>query len=276
MTDESDQSYPTTIDTLLDNALGPLGYYGAFTANIHTDTRDRRPVGGDRRAPRSRAAFRSSRRGRCSRGSTVATRRRSATCRSPATCSASRSTRRPARTGSRRCCPRRAASGATLTALTRNSTTVPFTTVTRKGIDYVVFDGASGTYSATYTADTTPPVISALTAIAHDRRCDDHVDDRRAGRLEGHVRHGTGFADDGAHRQRARDRALADDHRAHAGRDVLLPGQLDRRVRRTRRPRRPRAASFTVPAFVKTDTTRGRLQRGHARTVSRRDAERRR
>ena len=38
MTDESDQSYPFTPNTLLDNALGPLGYYGAFTANMHTDS----------------------------------------------------------------------------------------------------------------------------------------------------------------------------------------------------------------------------------------------
>ena len=37
MTDESDQSYPFTIDTLLDRALGPQGYYGAFVANMHTD-----------------------------------------------------------------------------------------------------------------------------------------------------------------------------------------------------------------------------------------------
>ena len=37
MTDESGQTYPFTIDTLLDRALGSTGYYGAFTANIHTD-----------------------------------------------------------------------------------------------------------------------------------------------------------------------------------------------------------------------------------------------
>jgi len=37
MTDESGQSYPFTPNTLLDNALGPLGYYGAFTVNLHTD-----------------------------------------------------------------------------------------------------------------------------------------------------------------------------------------------------------------------------------------------
>ena len=38
MTDESGQSYPYTVDTLLDGALGAEGYYGAFVANMHTDT----------------------------------------------------------------------------------------------------------------------------------------------------------------------------------------------------------------------------------------------
>ena len=37
MTDESGQSYPYTVDSLLDRALGPKGYYGAFVANMHTD-----------------------------------------------------------------------------------------------------------------------------------------------------------------------------------------------------------------------------------------------
>ena len=36
LTDESQQQYPTTIDTLLDNAL-TKGYYGTFVANFHTD-----------------------------------------------------------------------------------------------------------------------------------------------------------------------------------------------------------------------------------------------
>jgi Domain of unknown function (DUF4082)/Bacterial Ig-like domain len=40
MTDESGQSYPATVNTLLDRALGPLGYYGIFTANMHTDLVD--------------------------------------------------------------------------------------------------------------------------------------------------------------------------------------------------------------------------------------------
>ncbi|MFI5088964.1 MAG: DUF4082 domain-containing protein [Terriglobales bacterium] len=37
MTDESGQSYPLHINTLLDNALSGSGYYGVFTANMHND-----------------------------------------------------------------------------------------------------------------------------------------------------------------------------------------------------------------------------------------------
>jgi fibronectin type 3 domain-containing protein len=37
MTDESGQAFPATVDALLDNAVGPNGYYGAFGANMHTD-----------------------------------------------------------------------------------------------------------------------------------------------------------------------------------------------------------------------------------------------
>ena len=37
MTDESGQSFPATVDALLDGAVGPNGFYGAFGANMHTD-----------------------------------------------------------------------------------------------------------------------------------------------------------------------------------------------------------------------------------------------
>ena len=37
MTDESNQTYPMTVNSLLDKAIGAEGYYGAFTANMHTD-----------------------------------------------------------------------------------------------------------------------------------------------------------------------------------------------------------------------------------------------
>jgi hypothetical protein len=37
LTDESTTSFPASIASLLDNALGAQGYYGAFGANVHTD-----------------------------------------------------------------------------------------------------------------------------------------------------------------------------------------------------------------------------------------------
>ena len=37
ITDESDMNIPAHIAALLDRALGPQGYYGAFTMNMHTD-----------------------------------------------------------------------------------------------------------------------------------------------------------------------------------------------------------------------------------------------
>ena len=37
MTDESGQTYPKTVDALLDGALGPQEYYGTYVANMHTD-----------------------------------------------------------------------------------------------------------------------------------------------------------------------------------------------------------------------------------------------
>lgn len=37
MTDESNQTYPFTVDTLLSNALGSPEYYGVFTVNMHND-----------------------------------------------------------------------------------------------------------------------------------------------------------------------------------------------------------------------------------------------
>ncbi|MGZ5398988.1 MAG: DUF4082 domain-containing protein [Nocardioides sp.] len=44
MTDESGQSYPSTAVALLENALGPKGYYGTFVTNIHTDNASSEPI----------------------------------------------------------------------------------------------------------------------------------------------------------------------------------------------------------------------------------------
>ena len=44
MTDESGQTYPMTPNTLIANALGPAGYYGVLTANMHTDASSSQPL----------------------------------------------------------------------------------------------------------------------------------------------------------------------------------------------------------------------------------------
>ena len=38
MTDETEMDYTNFCNTVLDKALGPEGYYGVFTANMHTDS----------------------------------------------------------------------------------------------------------------------------------------------------------------------------------------------------------------------------------------------
>ncbi|HSA52168.1 MAG TPA: DUF4082 domain-containing protein [Yinghuangia sp.] len=54
--------------------------------------------------------------------------------------------------------------GTTLTGLTREGAPVPFAEETVKGIEYAVFRGVSGGYTATYTAPAAPPQVQVLAA----------------------------------------------------------------------------------------------------------------
>ena len=49
MDDEASQAYPATVNALLDAAVGAKGYYGVFTANMHTDQVDVGRLRRDRR-----------------------------------------------------------------------------------------------------------------------------------------------------------------------------------------------------------------------------------
>src|SRR4029077_8655704 len=116
-------------NTLLDNALGPLGYYGAFTANIHTDSAQ----------PAQWAAIVSAAQ---SRGVPLVSARQMLTWIDGRNASSFGNVSfadnvlgftlnaGAGANGLQAMLPAKSASGATLTALTRNSTTVPFTTVT--------------------------------------------------------------------------------------------------------------------------------------------------
>ncbi len=163
MTDESGQSYPFTIDTLLDRALGPEGYYGAFCANMHTDSS---PHAGSDAIVGSALA----------RGVPVVSGRQMLVWldgRNASTYSALDWTGSTlsftvsvgvGANNLRGMVPATAAAG-TLESLTRNAAPVVFITETIKGIEYAIFDAQPGNYAATYAPDTTPPVITSLAAV---------------------------------------------------------------------------------------------------------------
>ena len=163
MTDESGQTYPFTVDEMLDHALGPDGYYGVFTANMHTDEG---PSSGadavvaaaqERDVPvvsarqmltwldgRNQSTFDSVKWEGDALSFTI----------SPGT----------GATGLRAMVPVDAAVGP-LQTVYRNGTPVATTDETIKGVEYAFFDAEAGSYSAAY-VDEAAPVISDLNVAA--------------------------------------------------------------------------------------------------------------
>ena len=163
LTDESEIDIDRHIQVLLDGALGSDGYYGVFTANMHTDDDDN--PGADaiieeaqaRGVPvvsavqmldwldgRNDSSF-----GDLSYDGTQLRF-------SVAPGSGAR--------GLEAMIPVTAGTG-DLSQLTRNGTRVPVTRRTVKGVDYRVFDAAAGSYVATYgPGDDTPPDTTVGTA----------------------------------------------------------------------------------------------------------------
>ncbi|QSQ23342.1 DUF4082 domain-containing protein [Pyxidicoccus parkwayensis] len=151
MTDESGQSYPLHIDTLLANALGTKGYYGAFNANMHVDSD---PSAG---ASGSAAIIASAQR----EGVSVITAKqlltwldaREATQVSSVAFTGtalSFTVATPARNLSLMV-PTRTAAGRTLVSVTRNGSAVTTVPQTIKGVGYAFINGAqAGTYTVTY------------------------------------------------------------------------------------------------------------------------------
>jgi hypothetical protein len=148
MTDESGQTYPFTIDTLLDRALGAEGYYGVFTANMHTDNA---VTSQDDAIVTSALA----------RGVPIVTARQvlkwldgrngsafSSITRSGSTLSFTVGVG-PGADGLQVMLPTAGATGS-LSGITLNGVAVPFTTTTIKGVSYATFPAALGTYQAAY------------------------------------------------------------------------------------------------------------------------------
>jgi Domain of unknown function (DUF4082)/Bacterial Ig-like domain/Bacterial Ig domain/Purple acid Phosphatase, N-terminal domain len=164
MTDESGQSYPFTVNTLLDRALGATGYYGAFNANMHTDNDN---------SPGANAIIASAQ----ARGVPVVSSKQMLTwldgrnnssfqnigfANDTLTFSVSVGA---GATALRGMVPA-SFGGKALTGLTRGGAAVSFTRETIKGVEYAFFPATTGNYVASYAPDTTAPTITAVAATA--------------------------------------------------------------------------------------------------------------
>jgi hypothetical protein len=164
VSDEANGTLQTTtqIHSLLDKALGPEEYWGVFDVILHTDYGDHRRLNDlvadaqQRGVPVVTSAqmldWVDGRNG--SSFGDVAYANGHLTF--------SLTTNSKAR-GLEAMLPARSATGP-LSRLTRDGQTVSWKRRTVKGVDYVVFDGKSGAYSATYADDTTPPALSGVAA----------------------------------------------------------------------------------------------------------------
>ena len=163
MTDESGQTYPYTIDTLLDKATGPEGYYGAFVANIHTDSAG---------SPFSDAIVGSA----LSRGIPVISARQllkwvdgrngssfGSFSSTSSTLSFSVTVGQGAN-GLEVMVPK--PSGKSIAGIQRNGTSIGgYDSKVVKGIDYAVFAAIAGNYVVTFSADTQPPTVFSTLPI---------------------------------------------------------------------------------------------------------------
>jgi len=162
MTDESGQTYPFTVDTLLDRALGAEGYYGAYTINAHTDvsveqaSTDTVNSALARNVPvvsslqmlnwldgRNSSSFGSLTWNGSRLSFTI--------------------TRGAGANGLQAMLPANSGTGGVIAGITGpGNTAIAYTTNTVKGIQYAFFPAtAAGTYTATYGADTTPPTVTS-------------------------------------------------------------------------------------------------------------------
>ena len=148
MTDQSFQTFPFTIDSLLDRAIGPDGYYGAFTANMHVDHKP---------APASEAIVASA----LARGVPVVSAKQMLTWLDGRNASSFRNLTWNNETLDFEIVASADAIGiqamlpiisnqSQLVNIMRNGSTVPSTKETIKGIEYAVFDAQPGSYSASY------------------------------------------------------------------------------------------------------------------------------
>ena len=168
VSDEMEEILPTTkqLHTLLDNALGPKEYWGTFNIILHSDWGDHARLNmavadaQQRGVPIITSAqmlsWLDGRNG--SSFGDVAYSGNQLTF----TLSAHSSAR-----GLRAMLPANSANGP-LMKLRRNGTSVSWNRKTIKGVEYVMFNAVSGSYTATYANDTTAPEITGPATVSFD------------------------------------------------------------------------------------------------------------
>ncbi|MEV4561915.1 Ig-like domain-containing protein [Kitasatospora sp. NPDC049285] len=156
LTDESGQSMPSTVNTLLDNAYGSKGYYAVVTANIHTDYAA--STSSDQVIAAAKA-----------HGTPVVSGRQllnwldgrngSAFSQMSWSSNALSFSITGGTNGLRAMVPVNSAAG-TLTGIKQGTTAVSYRIETIHGVSYAFFDGNVGAYTATYGTDTVPPTVT--------------------------------------------------------------------------------------------------------------------
>jgi hypothetical protein len=164
MTDESAQTYPFTVVTLLDRAVGSEGYFGVYTVNAHTD------VPGSVEADTVVASA-------VARGVPVVSARQMLTWLDARNASsfdnlswngsalAFSITRDVAANGLKAMLPLQSGT-AVLSSLTRAGVPVSYSASSIKGVEYAFFTADPGAYVATYSGDVTAPQVVATTPAA--------------------------------------------------------------------------------------------------------------
>ena len=160
MTDESGQTYPLTINSLLDRAVGAEGYYGVFSANMHTDFGQHADQDAIVEAAQARGVpvvsakqmlqWLDGRNGSSFRNLVFGGNVLSFTIEVGAGAN-----------GLRAMLPTTTPSGA-LSGIQRNGAAITHAVETIKGVEYAVFPADAGSYAAAYGIDATPPVISGV------------------------------------------------------------------------------------------------------------------
>jgi hypothetical protein len=159
MTDESGQTYPFTSDALLSAAVGPQGYYGAYTVNAHTDNVSN---------PVSDGAVSSA----LSRGVPIVSSvqmlnwldaRNSSSFGGLAWNNTTLSFNIAPGSGAnglQAMVPTHSSSGV-LNGITGPGGSVALTFDTIKGVEYAFFSAVAGSYTASYASDTTAPTVTS-------------------------------------------------------------------------------------------------------------------